>query len=42
MPQGVQVQVLSSAEIMDNPNPTDIKLIGEAFGFVLSLKNLLT
>ena len=38
----VEVQVLSTAEVTDNPNPTDIRLIGEAFGFVLSLKNLLT
>ena len=38
----VQVQVLSSAEITDNPNPTDIRLIGKGFGFVLSFKNLLT
>jgi len=30
------------AEITDNPNPTDVKLIGEGFGFVLPLKSLLT
>jgi len=38
----VEVQVLSAAELTYNPNPNDIRLIGEGFGFVLSLKNLLT
>jgi len=27
----------ATAEITYNPNPTDIKLIGEAFGFLLLL-----
>ena len=38
----VGVQVPSAAKITDNPNPTDIRLIGKGFGFVLPLKNLLT
>ena len=36
--KGVEVQVLSAAEITDNPNhKPEVKLIGDGFGFLLWL-----